>query len=75
MGKMLSPAGDMEITMLDISRDGDDLVITGQLGIWDAKIYLGPKEIISVIKLMLKGSVLGYIVSLPCLSRKRENKT
>jgi hypothetical protein len=75
MGKMISPAGDMEITMIDIDRDGDELVITGQMGIWDAKIYLGSNEIISLIKLMLKRTVVGYILSLPYLSRKRERKS
>lgn len=65
MAKMVSPAGDMEVRMLGFRRDGDKLLITGQMGVWNAKIYIGPGEVVNTFKLMLNFSMLRYAIMLP----------
>ena len=65
MAKMVSPAGDMEVKILGISQEGSKLTLTGQMGIWDAKIYLEPEEVIHAVRLMMNVSILLYILKLP----------
>jgi hypothetical protein len=65
MAKMVSPAGDMEVKILGIGRDGNKLTLSGQMGIWDAKIYLEPGEVIHAVRLMMNVSILEYILKLP----------
>ena len=65
MAKMVSPAGDMEVKILGIGQDGNKLALSGQMGIWDAKIYLEPGEVIHAARLMMNVSILKYILKLP----------
>ncbi|MGQ9647410.1 MAG: hypothetical protein ACUVWO_12845 [Thermodesulfobacteriota bacterium] len=65
MAKMVTPAGDMEVKILEVNRNGNTLTLTGQMGIWDAKIYLEPREVIHTVRLMMNVPVLLYILKLP----------
>jgi hypothetical protein len=67
MAEMISPAGNMEVKVLSFGRDGNKLVAIGQMGVWDAKIYITPKEVFQIMRLMLNASILGYIATLPFL--------
>lgn len=70
MAQMISPAGEMEVKIADISRDGSRLVITGQIGVWDSKIYIPPEEVGQLIRLMCNLSFLLYIVTFPFIYLK-----
>ena len=67
MAEMVSPAGNMEVKVMSFSREGNKLIAIGQMGVWDAKIYLTPKEVLHILRLMLNFSMIGYIVALPFL--------
>lgn len=67
MAEMVSPAGNMEVKVLGFSREGSKLIAIGQMGVWDAKIYMTPKEVFHVLKLMMNLSMIGYVVALPFL--------
>ena len=65
MAHMVSPAGDMDVKMTRISSEGNQLVLEGQIGVWDAHIYFQPAEVAHLARLMLNPSFLKYIVILP----------
>jgi hypothetical protein len=62
---MVSPAGDMEVNLSKVSRKGNQLVIIGQMGVWDSEIYFTPEEAMSLALSMLNLSLLPYFFSLP----------
>ena len=45
--KVTSPAGDFEITVTESSVEGDFIVISGQMGVWDSQIYMKPSDLLS----------------------------
>lgn len=70
----------MEIRMLSMDREGDKLIVIGQMGIWDAKIYFEPTEVVQLMGLLFKFSVIKYLVMLPFtywadVRRKRKTVT
>ncbi|MBI2869818.1 MAG: hypothetical protein HYX96_08345 [Chloroflexi bacterium] len=65
MARMVSPAGDMEVSLSRLSRCGNQFVITGQIGIWDSDIYFTPEETMRVALRMLRLSLLAYFAALP----------
>ena len=70
MAQMISPAGEMEVKISDIKRADNQLVVTGQIGVWDSKIYIPPEEVGQLIRLMLNPSFLLYIVTFPFIYLK-----
>ena len=71
MARMISPAGEMEVKISDISRADNQLVVTGQIGVWDSKMYIPPEEVGQLIRLMLNPSFLLYVVTFPFIYLKR----
>lgn len=67
MPLMKTPAGDMEITILDLDAEGEQLVGIGQFGAWSAKIYFDPEDILGMVRLMLNRNVIGLIFKLPVI--------
>ncbi len=65
MARFVHPTGDLDISIKGIETENDQLVIIGKMGVWDAKIYLLPKELFQSLRLAIKPSVLGYICCLP----------
>lgn len=65
MAHMVSPAGDMDVRIARISAVGNQLVITGQIGVWDSEIYFSPEEVCYLARLALSLPLLRYIVTLP----------
>ena len=63
--KVISPAGDFEILIKKADVDGDSIVIKGQMGIWDSKIYLSPKDLWLFASLFFRPSVLFFLLKLP----------
>lgn len=74
MAKMVSPAGEMEVRILEVNQNHNRLILTGQMGIWEAKIYLEPEEVVQTIRLMTKASVLQYLLKLPLVYLARLRK-
>lgn len=74
MAEMVSPAGNMQVKFIGLGTEGDKLVMTGQMGIWDTKIYLTASEVSQMLKLAFKTSVIGYIFKLPFLARRKSEQ-
>jgi len=72
MARMISPAGDMDVKIARISAVGNQLVITGQIGVWDSEIYFAPEEVCYLAKSMLSLSFLRYVVTLPFAYLRRK---
>lgn len=63
--KVISPAGEFEIFIEDSYLEGDNVVLKGQMGVWDSKIYLKPKDIFIFISVLCKPHILLYFLKLP----------
>jgi len=72
MAQMVSPAGEMEVKISDIKRVDNQLVVTGQMGVWDSKIYIPPEEVGQLIRLMLNLSFFLYAVTFPFIIYLKE---
>ena len=63
--KVTSPAGDFEIKVKDSSVEGDFVVLSGQMGVWDSKIYLTPSDLWQFTSVFLRPSVILFILKMP----------
>jgi len=63
--KVSSDAGDFDITIKDASVEGDFVVITGQMGIWDSQIYMTPQDIWKFTSIFLRPAVILYMLKIP----------
>jgi hypothetical protein len=65
MARLVHPTGDLEVLLTGIEMEKDQMVIAGKMGVWDARIYLSPRDVLQALRLIVKPSVLGYVCSLP----------
>ena len=63
--KVVSPAGDFEITVNNSTVEEDMIVIEGQMGVWDSKIYMTPSDVLQFGKIFLNPSVILYLLKAP----------
>ena len=75
MAKMCSPAGDMDMSIASIDAKEDQMVITGKFGMWDADVYVGPREMRQMIRMAFKPSVISFVARLPFIGRGHEEAT
>ena len=67
MARMVSPAGDMDVTFLRVDGLKNEIVVVSKFGVWDSKIYLSPSEVAHMARLMLKPSVIRFLLLFPFL--------
>ncbi len=63
--KVVSPAGDFEITIKDAVVEKEFVILRGQVGVWDSKIYLRPSDLWLFISIVLRPSIIAFILKLP----------
>jgi len=63
--KVVSPAGDFEIVIKEAEVEGNSVVIKGQMGIWDSKIYLSPRDLWLFASIFFRPPVLLFLAKLP----------
>ena len=63
--KVSSPAGDFEITLNESTVEDDHIVLIGQMGVWDSKIYMKPGDLISFSKVILTPQIILFLLKLP----------
>ena len=63
--KVVSPAGEFEFKVKKSAVEGEHIVMIGQMGVWDSKIYLTPKDIWNFTSMFLSPSVIMFILKLP----------
>jgi uncharacterized protein HemY len=71
--KVSSDAGDFDITIKDASVEGDFVVITGQMGVWDTHIYMTPQDIWKFTSIFLRPAVILYLLKIPFRSLFRSS--
>jgi hypothetical protein len=73
--RVASPAGDFEILVKDAGIEGDFVILKGQMGVWDSKIYLSPSDLWLFTSILLRPSVVFFLLKLPFrLLLKRSKK-
>ncbi len=60
-------AGDFNISIKAFVVEDGRLVMVGQMGVWDAKTYITPRELIGVFGKLLSLRVLLYLLQFPFL--------
>ena len=63
--KVISPAGEFDFIVKGSSVEGDFVVLKGQMGVWDSKIYLSPSDIWRFVSIFFRPAVLAFLVKLP----------
>lgn len=61
-------AGDFEISIDRFETENGRLIMVGQMGVWDARTYITPRELVSVFAKLLHPRILFYIIRLPILA-------
>jgi hypothetical protein len=67
-----SMAGDFEISINGFEVEKGRLVMVGRMGVWDARTYITPREVLKVFGKLLRPGVLFFILRLPFLSFARK---
>ena len=72
MPKIVSSAGEMDMSLLAIGVEGDNIVMKGKMGVWDSKITVTPQEAAKMAGMMISFSLILYILKLPFLLLKKK---
>jgi hypothetical protein len=73
--RVASPAGDFEILVKDADIEGDFIILKGQMGVWDSKIYLSPSDLWLFTSILLRPSVVLFLLKLPFRLLLKRSKT
>ena len=61
-----SQAGEFEIDIKSFERKGDDLVMVGAMGVWEARTHVTPKDAASLVARMFSSPAFwGFVLRLP----------
>jgi hypothetical protein len=61
-----SPAGEFPITIESFEVEGNELVIVGKMGVWEARTHVGARDFLKLFaKLFLSPTVLLYALRAP----------
>ncbi len=63
-----SMAGDFEISILKFEIENGQLVMVGNIGVWDARTYITMKEARAVMGKLLRPGLLFNFLKIPFLS-------
>lgn len=63
-----SMAGDFEITIERFETENGRMVMTGRMGVWDARTYMTPRELMMVFGKLLRPRMIPYLLALPILA-------
>ena len=74
MPKIVSSAGEMDMSLLEIGVEGDNIVMKGKMGVWDSKITVTPQEAAKMAGMMISFSLILYILKLPFLLLKKKKE-
>lgn len=74
MPKIVSSAGEMEMSLVSIGVEGDNIVMKGKMGVWDSTISVTPREALKMAGMMLSLSLILYVLKLPFLILTEKQK-
>ena len=67
-----SMAGDFVISIKGFEGKNGRLIMVGTMGVWDARTYITPRELVSVLAKLMRLGILFYILRLPFLAFARK---
>ncbi len=70
-----SGAGEFELVIQEITTSGDDVVLVGPMGVWDATTTITPEELVRLLRLALNKRVALLLARLPWALRRRRRAT
>lgn len=63
--KVVSPAGDFEIKVSKADVEGRHIVVRGEMGVWDSKIYISPGDLWQFISIIMRPRVVLFLLGSP----------
>lgn len=66
--KVISPAGEFEIKVSEANVEGKHVVIKGQMGVWDSKIYITPSDLYKLVSIIARPRVMLFVLTAPLRS-------
>lgn len=68
-----SPAGDFPMSIERFEVEGNELVIVGRMGVWDARTHVSAGEFLKLLgKLLLSPTVFFYSLKAPFIAWRRK---
>lgn len=65
--RILSMAGEFEIKISGFDVENNHLVMVGVMGVWQARTYMTPREMVGLLLKALTPKVLWFVLKLPFL--------
>ena len=75
MIKVVSPTGEFPMSFEAVDVQGDELVLTGKMGIWKATTHMPATDLLAMLPLMLKPAVIWFMIKVPFLALKAKLTT
>lgn len=67
-----SQAGEFEIGISAFALEGDELVMVGAMGVWQARVHVTPRDAAGMLRLLVtSGPVWKFVLKLPWLLTRR----
>ena len=60
--KVSSPAGELDVIITNTSVEDDAVVVKADVGVWEVKIYIGPRDLRFFFSLLFRRGVLRLIL-------------
>lgn len=63
--RVISGAGEFEITVRHMTARRGALVMAGTMGVWESETIIEPQDILRMLRVSLRPAVLVYLATLP----------
>ena len=74
MPKIVSSAGEMDMSLVSVGVEGDNIVMKGKMGVWDSSITVTPQEAAKMAGMMISFSLILHVLKLPFLLLKKKKE-
>lgn len=71
--KIESPAGELEVHITGTSVEGESIVLDADLGVWDIRVFIGPRDFGLFFSVLLRKEVLLLLLKRMVPFRTRAN--
>lgn len=71
--KIESPAGELEVHITGTSVEGESIVLDADLGVWDIRVFIGPRDFGLFFSVLLRKEVLLLLLKRIVPFRTRAN--
>ena len=71
--QIMSAAGEFGFDIESIGVEGDDLILIGKMGVWEATTHVSKSDLIKLLRLMLTNfRIWAYLLRLPLALVRRK---